>query len=362
MGSGERMVNRLPLIILMALILSGFQNCTGLSSSGDSSQSSEAGTKSSGIQGLDDGGQPYDGKPFVFKQTCPDGTLVASRIVLSADGKTSQLQRDACVTGSPRDLAASEITSASGGQIRYQGRLYQPEKPVIPMPGLVDWIYQLTGTVQSPAKPSFMIIDLFENSAAKIQSFIGAGHTVICSVSAGTKENWRPDAASFKSEDVGRSTGSSGERWIDTRSTNVRSIMLARLDLAKSKGCQGIDFDSVDGYQNNTGFPLDASTQLEYNRFLAFAAHDRQLVMALNNAPGLAVQLAEIFDLAIAEQCFQYGECDQYSPFINRGKPVLAAEYTAFSSAQCSQARDLQISLSFFNEELDGSVQQSCGP
>jgi len=30
--------------------------------------------------------------------------------------------------------------------------------------------------------------------------------------------------------------GWAGEKWLDTRSTNVRSIMAARLDLAVSKG------------------------------------------------------------------------------------------------------------------------------
>lgn len=42
--------------------------------------------------------------------------------------------------------------------------------------------------------------------------------------------------------------------------------MQARLDLAVQKGCDGVEPDNVDGYQNNSGFPLTAQDQLAYNR------------------------------------------------------------------------------------------------
>ena len=51
--------------------------------------------------------------------------------------------------------------------------------------------------------------------------------------------------------------------------------MQARLDLAVSKGCVGVEPDNVDGYQNSSGFPLTAADQLAYNRFLAGEARAR---------------------------------------------------------------------------------------
>ena len=43
-----------------------------------------------------------------------------------------------------------------------------------------------------------------------------------------------------------------------------------RMDLAKSKGCDGIEPDNVDVYSNhNTGFHFTASDQLAYNKWLA---------------------------------------------------------------------------------------------
>ena len=46
---------------------------------------------------------------------------------------------------------------------------------------------------------------------------------------------------------------------MDIRSTVVRNIMTARMDLAVSKGCDGIEPDNVDGYESNTGFPITAA-------------------------------------------------------------------------------------------------------
>lgn len=45
--------------------------------------------------------------------------------------------------------------------------------------------------------------------------------------SAGSYENWRPDAADFPAADVGAPlAGWAGEKWLNIRSTAVRAIML----------------------------------------------------------------------------------------------------------------------------------------
>ena len=43
------------------------------------------------------------------------------------------------------------------------------------------------------------------------------------------------------------------------------------MDLAKSKGCDGIEPDNVDGHEddNDTGFNFGYDDQLRYNRWLA---------------------------------------------------------------------------------------------
>jgi hypothetical protein len=83
-------------------------------------------------------------------------------------------------------------------------------------------------------------------------------------------------------------------------------VTKARMDLCKSKGFNGVEFDNVDGHSNNTGFPLTPSEQLSYNIFLANAAHTRGLSVALKNDLDQVTTLLPYFDWALDEQCFQY--------------------------------------------------------
>lgn len=112
-------------------------------------------------------------------------------------------------------------------------------------------------------------IDLFDTSSATIQSLKNSRAHVIRYVSAGSYENWQPDTKQFAKQGLGKNlVGWPRERWLDIRSTKVRQIMKARLDLAAAKGCDGVNPDNVDGYTNKLGFPLIAANQLSYNQFL----------------------------------------------------------------------------------------------
>jgi hypothetical protein len=363
-GTYRKQMARLWMLLGFAPLIY-FQNCTPLQpsmakSSTMSSASASSSSSSHTPLSSQSGGQPYDGKPYIVSSLCDDGTSVQSRILLTKN--KAMLYRDACKTGQPLQIQnqALDLSALDSGRIGYNNQVYFEEKPAIPLPGLVSWFMQLTGPLTSqPA--GIYIIDLFDNDASTIQDLKVEGHTVICSISAGIRENWNPDAGYFQPTDIGRTvSGGSGERWLDIRSASVRSVMLARLDMAKSKGCQGVDFDNVDGFENNTGFGLTRTNQIEYNRFLAFAAHDRNLILTLNGVASLAEDLAPVFELAIEEQCFEYNECDSYSAFIRRGKPVLAIEYGPISADECQRASQLQLSLAYFNQELDGSRYETC--
>lgn len=92
-------------------------------------------------------------------------------------------------------------------------------------------------------------IDLFTNDKATIDTLHRLGKRVICYFSAGSYEPYRPDSSDFRSADKGQvMDGWEDENWLDINSENVRSIMAARIELARDKGCDGIDPDNVDGY------------------------------------------------------------------------------------------------------------------
>jgi hypothetical protein len=104
-----------------------------------------------------------------------------------------------------------------------------------------------------PAKANIIDLDLFDNTKATIDRFHAQGKKVICYFSAGSSEDWRPDFGDFLPTDFGLglatdSTGTSfwpGEKWLNTKSTNVMSIMQRRLLLASQKGCDGVDPDNI---------------------------------------------------------------------------------------------------------------------
>jgi hypothetical protein len=105
--------------------------------------------------------------------------------------------------------------------------------------------------VDSTLDPSVGIYDtdLFDTPKSSIDQLHSLGKKVICYFSAGSYEPGRPDSAQFTASDKGSELdGWPGEYWLNINSANVRSIMAARLQLAATKGCDGVDPDNVDGY------------------------------------------------------------------------------------------------------------------
>jgi hypothetical protein len=199
------------------------------------------------------------------------------------------------------------------------------------------WHIDLEAPVRTDIPAEVYDIDLFDNSADVIRTIKSRGKRVICYFSAGSYENWRPDEASFPRAGLGNNLdGWPGERWVDVRNAAIRSVMQRRMDLARTKGCDGVDPDNVDGYANSNGFALTAANQLDYNRFLATEAHARGLLIGLKNDLDQVAQLVSVFDFAINESCFQYMECDRLAPFTRAGKSVLNIEYGAIATLRNS--------------------------
>jgi hypothetical protein len=198
--------------------------------------------------------------------------------------------------------------------------------------------------------PSVFDIDLYVDQAisgnnstfntAALSAIHAAGKKAICYVSAGSWENWRPDANQFPSSVLGNKNGWAGEKWLDIRQTSILlPIMEARVQKCAQAGFDGVEWDNVDGYTNRTGFPLTAADQLTYNGSLANLAHKYGLTVALKNDVEQVADLAPYFDYAVNEQCQQYSECTGYTAnFVNAGKTVFQVEYKLKLSNFCPQA------------------------
>lgn len=206
------------------------------------------------------------------------------------------------------------------------------------------WQLQLSGTIDTTKNVQVYDIDGFDTPKAVIDTLHARGIKVVCYLSAGSWEDWRPDAGQYPESVKGASNGWPGERWLDIRRLDILGPLIdARLDLCKSKGFDGADFDNVDGYTNKTGFPLTYDDQLNFNVWLANRAHERGLSVALKNDIDQVADLAPYFDYMVNEQCFRYGECDAganslVTNFIGQNKPVFNVEYELPKSRFCAQA------------------------
>ncbi|RME07009.1 MAG: endo alpha-1,4 polygalactosaminidase, partial [Anaerolineae bacterium] len=133
-------------------------------------------------------------------------------------------------------------------------------------------------------------------------------------------------------------------------------ILRARLDECAAKGFDGVEPDNIDGYANDTGFPLTAADQRAFNIWLAEEAHKRGLSIGLKNDSEQAAELLPYFDWALTEDCFAEGWCEEVLPFIQAGKAVFAAEYTDTGVTLdeiCPLAQAWGLSVIYKRRELD---------
>lgn len=229
-----------------------------------------------------------------------------------------------------------------------------------------------TDKVQTSIDAPVYDIDLFDNSKAFIADLQAKGRKVICYFSAGSYEDWRDDADKFNKDDLGDDLdGWAGEKWLKIQSPNVRKIMQARLDVAVEKGCDGVDPDNTDGYDNERGgIGLTEADSIDYVKWLADQAHKRGLSIGLKNSAAIISAVIDKMQWCVNEQCAQYGECDTYSPFIDADKPVFQIEYpkgdttnndksvsTKQATSACIAHRSGNFSTVIKNMELDNWVQ-----
>jgi hypothetical protein len=232
----------------------------------------------------------------------------------------------------------------------------------MPKPGIRTWQFQLQGKVDLSVKAPVYEVDGFDVAASTVRALQNRGRKVICYISVGSWENYRPDKGQFPKSVLGkRYDGYPDERWLDIRRYRLFSKPLVnRMRMCARKGFDAVEADNVAGYQNPTGFPLTAADQLEFNRWIARQAHRFGLSIGLKNDPDQVRRLVRNFDFAVVEQCFQYDECGRYSPFIRAGKAVFSVEYETPKSSFCPRARDLRFTAIGKEYDLFALPWRSC--
>jgi len=219
----------------------------------------------------------------------------------------------------------------------------------------MSWQIQYAGDLDTSLDVGVYNLDLFETDIHTMQELKQRGVFVMCYFSAGSLEGWRPDAQDFPQEILGQPMeGWDSETWLDIRQIALlQPIMNNRLDMAASKGCDGVDPDNVNGFENKTGFPLSYEDQLAFNISLANAAHERGLTIGLKNDLNQIKDLLPYFDWILNEECFSYNECDLLLPFVEAGKPVFVIEYELSPQEFCGRANEMNFNALHKNWDLD---------
>jgi hypothetical protein len=225
------------------------------------------------------------------------------------------------------------------------------------------WQWQLTTPVDLSVPAEVYDIDGFDNSAAVVARLHRVGRRAICYLDVGAYEDYRPDAKRFPAAVLGKADIPwQGERWLDVRRLDVLvPIMSDRIAMCARKGFDAVELDEVDGYSNDTGFPLTAADQLAYNRALAREVHLRGMSVALKNDVEQIPQLLGSFDFSIDEQCATYDECRTLLAFVRRDSAVFHVEYELPRSRFCRKTAVLGLFSMRKRLEL-GRYRELCAP
>jgi len=228
-----------------------------------------------------------------------------------------------------------------------------------PKAGLT-WQWQLSEDVATPLAVDVYDID-WESDKAVVDKLHAAGIKVICYVSVGSWEDFRPDAKAFPAAVIGNDyTGWPGEKYVDIRADALRAVMSARFDICKSKGFDAIEPDNMDVFEigSDSGFPLSENDGVAYANWLATAAHSRGLGIGQKNASSITSSIAATYDWALTESCYSDGNwCGDVKAYATANKPVFMCEYEAKSfNAACSAWKPKSYSPILKGLDLDSPV------
>ena len=267
--------------------------------------------------------------------------------------------------GAIASSAAGQSSGGRGGQEGSQGTAGNggaaPSGTYWKPTAGTTWQWQLTGNIDKTVNVSVYDIDGFDNDASVVKALHDQGRKVICYLSVGSYEDWRPDAKSFSAAVLGKEyPGWPGEKFVDIRAKALREIMATRLDLCQQKGFDGIEPDNMDVYSADSGFPLTEKDGIDYANWLASEAHARGLNIGQKNASEIAKTLQPSFDWALTEDCYDQGWCADVSVYVDNDKPVFMSEYTDTGvdfSAACKWGKPKKYSPILKGRDLDAPVQ-----
>jgi hypothetical protein len=136
----------------------------------------------------------------------------------------------------------------------------------------------------------------------------------------------------------------------------LTAIVGGWIDQCAAKGFKGVEPDNLDSYTRSSGL-LTESEAVAYAAALSSRAHGKGLAVGQKNDAGLSTSSARQagFDFAVAEECADYDECQNYTA--TYGNHVIVIEYSRskFTKACTSYGSTLSIVLRDVDVTAPGS-------
>jgi hypothetical protein len=264
-----------------------------------------------------------------------------------------------------------------------------------PAPGEVkDWDIQLAAPYNLVARP-MVIVNIWDITPATTIDYGGgvtttvpagsqngmlatlkAGGKVICHVGTGAINLNDPDATKFPGYEatppdrptapgatsaIGWSTPAGAmERFVDFRNPTAAMLLLARVQLAKNIGCDGIlayrnDAAAFTEPTNTHGFAaITSMQQTTWIERVAKQGHD--LMISVGGRGGHAeANIGEIdddYDFLVAERCTEIPNCELARPFIEARHAVFGLDYNTDDSGAAQTIE--QLCPDWVNGMVDG--------
>jgi uncharacterized repeat protein (TIGR01451 family) len=344
--------------------------------------------------------------------TVATGTLTCNLGSLNASASASVgLVLNSSVAGTITSSASATGTESDPNTTNNSSNLSVTVKdpPVtgtinLPPTGKVSWDWQIGASGDSnvtvPAGVTLLDLDGFNISASKITSLKSQGIYTVCYIDAGSYEDGRPDSSLYPAylkiykdvqwnewfldvQDVFRPVQPAGTQlvnntWVDASGKPLASPptagALALLLKARLKMCADKGFDSLepDNLQNdeNAGGKVSLQQQLDFNGWIADAAHEVGLAAFQKNGPDKILlkdstgkMMVEKFDAILNEECQQYTECAPLAEYVKRGKLALNTEYSQALNCTTSNTyviNSIKKDLGLTGGNMSGYARQSC--
>ena len=184
-------------------------------------------------------------------------------------------------------------------------------------------------------------VDAFDTPRSLVRAMHARGIHVVCYISAGTWENWRPDAKRFPA--VGE--GQAGRRVAGGEVARHPAPRPARPDHAGADGplrAQGVRRRRVRQrrrvHERRNRVRPDRRRPAPVQRVPREPGAPPRAVRVPEERPRSDPTLLPYFDAALNEQCFQYDECGKLRRFVEAGKPVFGVEYSLPIASFCPTA------------------------